>query len=255
MEAAAIEIVPYFDDNFAYLIHCSNSGKTALVDCGDFEPVRQRLQEKKWSLDMILLTHSHYDHAGDVQSAVDQWPEVKIVKPADDSRIKVDGLEAHDGDQFELGEIKIKAISVPAHTKFCTSYHVDNRVFCGDALFSAGCGRLFEGTAADLEKSMDRFLQCNEDTLFYVGHEYTLSNIEFAASIEPDNKDILNYKADVKNKIDSGGFSTPTTISTEKKVNPFFRIDCESVIQNIDPENGLGRTERMGLLRNKKDNF
>lgn len=255
MKTASIEIVPYFDDNYSYLIHCNASGKTALVDCGDFGPVHHRLQEKKWSLDMIMLTHSHYDHAGDIQSAIDKWPELKIVKPAGDNRISLNGLEVVDEDQVELGGLKIDVISVPAHTKYCTSYRIDNRIFSGDALFSAGCGRLFEGTAVDLELAMDRFLSFDDDTMFYVGHEYTLSNLEFAASIEPHSDDISAYKEKIKKLIPAGGFSTPTLISTEKKVNPFFRIDHENVIQAIDPENRLSRTERMGILRNKKDNF
>jgi len=255
MKNLEIEIVPYYDDNFAYLIHDIQSNKTALVDCGEVEPVLRRLDEKKWQLDTILVTHFHFDHAGEIDVMKKSFPEVTVIKPAGENRLDVEGVEVKDGDTIFLGSTEVSVISLPAHTMFCTAYLADGNLFVGDALFSAGCGRLFEGQATDLERAMDKVAALSDDTNVYFGHEYTVSNIGFAKSVEPGNVALEDYRSSVDMKIGSGQFSTPTTVGLEKSINPFLRIDQPDVIKSVDPENKLNRTERMGALRSMKDNF
>ncbi|MCP4756602.1 MAG: hydroxyacylglutathione hydrolase [Proteobacteria bacterium] len=255
MKDIIVDIVPYYDDNYSYLIRSDRSGKTALVDCGDSGPVLDRLEKNGWKLDLVCATHHHYDHAGDIPELLKHFPQATVVKPAGESRISVNALEVRDGDFVPFGEYQIEVVAVPAHTKYCTSYFLEGNLFVGDALFSAGCGRLFEGDASDLEKAMDRLSSFPNQTNIYVGHEYTLTNLRFAASIEPDNLDIESYLREVREKLDRGEYSTPTSVEFEKKVNPFLRIDQESVIRSIDSDRQLDRTRRIGVLRSKKDAF
>ncbi len=256
MAAVKIDVIPYFDDNFSYLIQQSSpDGPTALVDCGDAGPVLDYLQNNKIDLSYILATHSHYDHAGDISSLVKEFPNAIVIKPNGETRIDVAGKEVSDGEQIQFGDSIIEVLAVPAHTKFCLSYKIEDHVFVGDALFSAGCGRLFEGQPADLERAMDKLASLPDATKIYFGHEYTEANLKFALFIEPNNQKTSDYLKEVRDKVNSGMFSTPSTISHEKEINPFFRIDEESVIKTIDPNKSLSRTERMAALRLQKDNF
>ena len=255
MENLQIEIVRYFDDNYSYLIRCNQSNKTALVDCGDAGPILDYLEKKTWNLDYAFVTHAHYDHAGDISGLLKSFPEATFVKPAGETRLTIPGIEVGDGDIVCFGEHTIKAISVPAHTRYCTCYFIEGNLFVGDALFSAGCGRLFEGQASDLEKAMDKLASFPDDTNVFVGHEYTLANLRFAISMEPANHDSKEYLQESLNKLDKTGITTPTTIGKEKSINPFLRIDQKSIIQNLDPNHSMTRTRRIELLRSKKDSF
>ncbi len=255
MKTIQIEVIPYFDDNYSYLIHCEKTGKNALVDCGDSSRVLDYLEKEQLKLDYVLATHAHYDHAGDIPELIKYFPNMTVVKPVGESRLTMHGMEVGDGDTIDFGEDRIEVISVAAHTKHCTSFSIQGCLFVGDALFSGGCGRLFEGQPSDLEKVMDRLSAYPDDTDVYVGHEYTVSNLKFACSIEPDNMEMKAYLQESIDKVSKGQYTTPTTIGLEKKINPFFRIDEESVIASIDPDRSLSRTKRMGVLRSKKDNF
>lgn len=255
MSDLEIVIVPYYDDNFAYLVHEKTTAQTALIDCGEIEPVLRELQIKGWKLDYILATHFHYDHAGEIEAMQKEFPNVIVIKPAGENRLTMSAKELAEGEKMPFGSSEITAVSLRAHTMFCTGYAIEGNLFVGDALFSAGCGRLFEGTPADLERAMDRISAFPEDTNIYFGHEYTQSNIRFAKSIEPNNKELDDYRQSVDQEIGSGRFSTPTTVKLEKLINPFLRIDQPEVIQSVDAENKLKRTERIGALRSMKDSF
>ncbi len=255
MNDLKIVTVPYYDDNFAYLIHETESGQTALVDCGEIEPIIRQLDESGWRLDFILATHFHYDHAGEIEAMNKQYPDAKVIKPVGENRLSMKGMEVGEGDKVAFGSTEITVIHLPAHTMYCTGYLIEGNLFVGDALFSAGCGRLFEGVPADLERAMDKIASFPDETKIYFGHEYTQSNIQFAKSIEPNNVELEAYRKNVDQMIGSGQFSTPTTVSLEKNINPFLRTDHPDVIQAIDPDNHLNRTERIGTLRSRKDSF
>lgn len=255
MTSISVEIIPYFDDNFSYLLSYSEPGPKALVDCGDAGPVLEVLKQKGWQLDLVLATHSHYDHAADIPVLLKEFPNLSVVKPRGETRISAPATEVSDGETVHFGDMEIRVIGVPAHTNYCVSYWIDGRVFVGDALFSAGCGRLFEGEPEDLERAMDKLSSLPEETRVYFGHEYTVTNLRFASSIEPSNKEIQAYFDEAKGKTSQGEYTTPSTIGLEKKINPFFRIDQESVIQAVDPSRALSRTKRMAALRRQKDNF
>lgn len=255
MTELIIATVPYYDDNFAYVVHDKFSKKTALFDCGEVGPILRQVEKNGWTLDYIIATHFHYDHAGEIDAMKQHFPGATVVKPAGEKRLKMEGMEVGEGDTISLGEYEIRAVSLPAHTLYCTAYLIDGNLFVGDALFSAGCGRLFEGTPADLERAMDKISSLPDDTKIYFGHEYTQANVRFAKAIEPDNDDLEEYRKIVNQLLDTGQFSSPTSLHLQKRINPFLRIDCQSVIQAVDPKGDLSRTERMGALRGMKDNF
>ena len=255
MTSLSIFTIPYFDDNFSYFISQGENKPTALVDCGDAGPVLDFLERKNLNLDYILATHSHYDHAGDISSLLEVFPKAIVLKPKGETRISVPAQEVSEGDKVEFGDLTINIISVPAHTNYCISYLIEQNLFVGDALFSAGCGRMFEGKPADLERAMDKLSVLSAETKIYFGHEYTLSNLKFALSVEPDNLETKKYQEECTQKIANRQHTTPSTIALEKRINPFFRIDQSSLVRVIDSLNTMTRTERMAALRQKKDQF
>lgn len=255
MNSFVVEVVPYLDDNFAYLIHHLESRATVLIDCGDAAPVVARLSEKKWQLDAILLTHFHHDHSGDAPKIAKLFPNSRIYFPYGEDRLKMKGEEIKGGKRWKVKGMAIEAVDLSAHTLPCFGYLIGQSLFVGDVLFSAGCGRLFEGTAADMEKAMDRLRQFPKATKIYFGHEYTLANLEFAQSVEPENAAIRDYYTYCRKLQQESLFTTPSTLGQELEINPFLRIDQEDVIQYVDPKGQYSRTERMGLLRKAKDRF
>jgi hydroxyacylglutathione hydrolase len=225
------------------------------VDCGEAEPVFKTLAQKGWELRTLFLTHYHPDHSAGVSDLINQFKNIEILKPAGEQRIGFGAIGLEDSDKIELGNLSAQAILLNAHTKYCTALSIRDCLFVGDVLFSGGCGRLFEGTAADLLKVMDRLKTFHDHTKVYVGHEYTLENLKFALHLEPQNADLIQYKQKILDMLHRGIATTPTTIGRERKINPFLRIDEPTIIQSIDPGMTLNRIERMGILRRKKDIF
>ncbi len=254
MPTVRVEIIPYYSDNYSYLIHHPESKHTALVDCGDARSISARLEKLGWELDVILIAHDHIDHTSGLGALRAEHRGARVYTPKE-TGFGPSVTAVSDGEKIPLGPIEIEAVGVPFHTLNCTSYYVDSCLFVSDSLFSGGCGRLFEGTREDLMRAMDRFATFPHDTLIYFGHEYTLDNLRFAATVEGENRDIEEYARECERCLESGGVTTPTTIGRELKVNPFLRIDEEAVTRFVDPEGRYTRTERLGLLRKAKDRF
>jgi hydroxyacylglutathione hydrolase len=254
MQTVQVETVPYYSDNYCYLIHHPGSGKTALVDCGDGRAIIKRLELKGWGLDLILIAHHHIDHTSGISMVRGAYPGARVYAPADGGLGPL-SVVAADGDKIPLGPLEVEAVGVAFHTLGCTSYYVDGCLFVSDTLFSGGCGRLFEGTQENLERAMDRLAAFPPETRIYFGHEYTFDNLRFAATVENENRDIEEYARECKKRLGSGGVTTPTTLGRELKINPFLRIDEEAVTRFVDPAGRYTRTERLGLLRKAKDRF
>ncbi len=255
MKTLQIKTLPYAHDNYCYLIHHHPSGKTALVDCGDARPVLAQLEEAGWDLHAVLLTHHHYDHTVGTSRIIEAFPSAVVYAPDGESRIDIPSNRVKDGDLIPFGPLDIEVVSVPAHTRHCTNYHIRGHLFVSDTLFSCGCGRLFEGGATDLERAMDRIAGYPPETRIYFGHEYTVDNLRFALTVEPSNRETLAYMEECRKVVDGGGFTTPTTLERELKVNPFLRIDEDEVLRFVDPDGRRARSERLGILRRKKDIF
>ena len=249
-----VHAIPYASDNYAYVLRNEASNLTAIFDCGNAEPVLNFLSQKNWELDYIFATHFHGDHTAGIPELVKRFKKSKTIKPAGESRLQNYSIALDDLESISFGDVKIEAIRVPAHTQNCTSFYIKPFLFVGDSLFSAGCGRLFEGDGKDLLRIMDRYASFPDDTQIFFGHEYTLNNVNFAKTIESNNSDLNDYyqKLNVSSKTNR---TTPSYIAFEKKINPFLRIDQPEIIRKIDLANNMQRHERIAVLRDLKDRF
>lgn len=236
-----ITIIPTLDDNYTYLLEASN-GETAIIDAGDAAPIIEVLEAKGLGLNHILLTHHHYDHI-DGAPALKQHYNAKIAAPKKDNhRIPNIDTELSEGDLFDFGDEQFQIIETPGHTTGHICYYAPNNkaLFCADTLFSLGCGRLFEGTAEDMQASMEKLKALPDDTRIYPGHEYTQNNGEFCLSINPDNQALQNRMKEVRTLRAQNLPTIPTTLKTEKETNLFLQTKT---------------ARQFAELRSLKDNF
>lgn len=214
-----IVAVPAFSDNYIWLVHDPASGETAVVDPGDAAPALAEADRRGWRIGQVWNTHKHWDHT-DGNGAVKAATGATILGPAE--------APGHDvtlgeGDELRLGGHRGLAIAIPGHTLGHIALLFDGAAFVGDTLFAMGCGRLFEGTAEQMHSSIQRIAALPPDTRLYCGHEYTLSNARFAASVEPDNAAVADRLAQVTALRAAGRITLPTTVAEERATNPFVR--------------------------------
>jgi hydroxyacylglutathione hydrolase len=216
--------VPCLKDNFAYL--AIDGAIAAVVDPGEAAPIEAALaREQGVQLAAIWLTHHHHDHVGGVDALVAKYPGIPVLAGAIDAeKIKQVTHRLKDNEEFQFGTKRVRAILNPGHTLGALSFLVDGNVFTGDTLFGGGCGRLFEGDAATMHASMSKLAALPPETRVYFGHEYTASNLKFAAAVEPDNVDIAKRASELHTP------STPSTIAIERATNPFLRSASGDVV-------------------------
>jgi hydroxyacylglutathione hydrolase len=223
--------VPAFEDNYLWLIHGLGavSHRVAAVDPGDAGAILAALERDQLELDCILVTHHHGDHVGGVAALVARFG-VPVYGPM---REDIPSLSArlHGGDTLTLTGLGLKfsVVDVPGHTAGHIAYHGHGALFCGDTLFSGGCGRLFEGTPAQMLASLDTLAALPDDTAVYCAHEYTASNLRFALAVEPDNAALAEYAADVTRLRARNESTIPSTIGRERAINPFLRTRLPTV--------------------------
>ncbi len=217
--------IPVLTDNYVYLIHEPDSGATAVIDPAVSEPVLAALAARHWRLSHILCTHHHGDHVGgnlDLKSATGA-----LVVGAARDRARIPGLdvEVAEGDEVYIGEATAKVIETPGHTlaHICYWFTDDALLFCGDTVFSLGCGRLFEGTAHQMWDSFAKIRALPPETRLCCAHEYTQSNARFARTVEPDNAALSARVAEVDRLVAQGRPTVPTTLGQELATNPFLR--------------------------------
>lgn len=217
--------VPVLSDNYVWLVHESESGETLVVDPAVAAPVLAAADARGWTITQIWNTHWHPDHVGG-NAEIKAATGCTITGPADEAgRITTLDVLARGGDVVQLGGVSAKVIDVPAHTAGHIAYHFESAhaAFVGDTLFAMGCGRLFEGTAAQMYDNMRKLEALGDGTAIYCAHEYTLSNARFAVTVEPDNADLTRRFADVVAARERGEATVPTTIALERATNPFMR--------------------------------
>jgi hydroxyacylglutathione hydrolase len=208
--------VPCLKDNFAYLL--IHDGLAAVVDPGEALPLEQAVAREGVALAAIWLTHHHNDHVGGVAALADAHPGIEVIAHVHDrGRIPRVTRFVEEGDEVALGELRARIVHNPGHTLGAISYVAAGRVFTGDTLFGAGCGRLFEGTAEQMYASLTKLAALPPETRVYFGHEYTEANLRFAAAAEPDNGAVGARVAALRTP------STPSTIADELATNPFVR--------------------------------
>lgn len=218
-----ISPIPAFNDNYIWLI--SNGEHAAVVDPGDAAPVGRVLAERGLTLDAILITHHHRDHTGGVTALLAQWPEARLYAPAAEPMPAPGGLALQEGDRVQLAELglELSVMAVPGHTLGHIAYHGQGLLFCGDTLFSGGCGRLFEGSPQQMHQSLSRLAALPDETRVYCTHEYTQANLAFCHAVEPNNPELKKYLQKVAKLRQQGIPTLPSSIGLEKAVNVFLR--------------------------------
>jgi hydroxyacylglutathione hydrolase len=247
-----------FSDNYIWLIESPrDAGRLVAVDPGEADPVIAELQRSGASLAAILLTHHHPDHVGGVGELLRHW-DVPVYGP-EDSRIAppIRALSEGPCDLPELG-LAFQILQVPGHTVSHIAFWGHGALFCGDTLFSAGCGRMFEGTPTQMNASLNKLRALPPETSVYCGHEYTAANLKFALSVEPENAATLNYQQEVERLRAAGRPSLPSTLALEIRVNPFLRCEQDEVRAAAQRHANLALeqpAEVFAALRAWKDNF
>ncbi|MBS0215593.1 MAG: hydroxyacylglutathione hydrolase [Proteobacteria bacterium] len=245
--------IPAYEDNYIWLLR--DGPATLVVDPGDAAPVIARLGKTRPTA--ILITHHHWDHIDGVPELHARWPDVPIFAP-DDPRIPIATQRVSDGDVVEIGPWRFEVIAVPGHTQTQVAYSGEGLVFCGDSMFSLGCGRLFEGTPAQMLDSLDRLAALPGDTLLCCTHEYTAANARFALAVEPGNTALEQRAAQVASLRANNAATLPSTIDSERACNPFLRVDSPEILQSLAKHLGHppeGRVEAFAALRSWKDGF
>lgn len=237
-----ISSIPLFTDNYAWLLQDRATGTLAVVDPGDSAPVEAALAPYGGRLDLILLTHHHADHIGGAQ-ALRERTGARLAGPAaEQHRMPPLDITLTDGQSIAVGASTGTVLATPGHTlgHICYFFNDPAALFCGDTLFSLGCGRLFEGTASQLFDSLRRLSALPPETLVYCGHEYTLSNCAFALAAEPDNPALLQRIEEVRHLRAQTRPTVPSTLAMECATNPFLRA----------PD-----SQTLATLRARKDTF
>lgn len=251
-----IEQIPVLSDNYVYLVRDRATGKTAVVDPAVSEPVQERLSTLGWTLTHILNTHHHGDHVGG-NLALKAATGCTIVGPrADRERIPGIDIALGDGERFRLGEADATVFDVPGHTRGHIAYwfEASDALFCGDTLFACGCGRMFEGTPAQMWASLSKLKALPEATRVYCAHEYTQSNIRFALSVDPGNKALQDRSRRVDALRAQGRPTVPSTIGEERATNPFLRADDPALAVRVGQPGG-DPVAVFGATRKAKDVF
>jgi hydroxyacylglutathione hydrolase len=222
-----IEIVrvPVLSDNYVWLVHEATSGETLVIDPAVAEPVLAAAEARGWKITQIWNTHWHPDHVGG-NAQIKAATGCIITGPAAEAeRISTLDVQVRGGEVVQLGDVRAMVLDVPAHTSGHIAYHFETEqvAFVGDTLFAMGCGRLFEGTAAQMFDNMRKLEALGDATAIYCAHEYTLSNARFAVTVEPDNAALQQRVSDVVAARERGEATVPTTIALERATNPFMR--------------------------------
>ena len=218
--------VPALSDNYVWLLHSRPSDMTLVVDPGEAEPVRQALAARGWSADHIWITHWHPDHVGGIAGLRDAFPDVSVIGPAAEAaRIGELDDQVEPGETVSFDEHDAAVIATPGHTAGHIAFHLPGPglLFSGDTLFAMGCGRLFEGTAADMHQSLSRLAALPDETMVLAAHEYTLSNARFSVAQAPGDEAIARRLKVVEALRQDDRPTLPTTLGDERATNLFLR--------------------------------
>jgi hydroxyacylglutathione hydrolase len=248
-----------FEDNYIWLVRGTSATQVALVDPGDAAPVLAALPRLGLTPAAILCTHHHGDHTGGIGDLKRHYPDLPVYGPGDEN---IAGIThpVRDGDmlRLEMLGLHLEVLGVPGHTRGHLAYHGHGWLFCGDTLFSAGCGRLFEGTPAQMHASLARLAALPDETLVYCAHEYTLPNLRFALAVEPDNPAIQAWWHEAEAMRAQDQPTVPTTLALEHATNPFLRSDMVAVRAAAEKYAGKSLFDSVSVftaVRHWRDNF
>ncbi|WP_105903496.1 hydroxyacylglutathione hydrolase [Vibrio gangliei] len=249
-----VKSIPAFNDNYIWLIQ-NNTTSCAIVDPGEAAPVLTRLEQDNLQLELIIITHHHPDHVGGVAELLRHCPKAKVIGPSNDPVLMLT-QSVQGGDRIDIFGETFLVMDVPGHTHGHIAYVGDGKLFCGDVLFSAGCGRVFEGTYEEMFQSLQKLASLPQETEVYCAHEYTSSNVSFALAVEPDNQLLHEYRDEVNRLRAQEKPTLPTTIRQEKWINPFLRCQEPSVMKAVSARTDeLNELSVFAALREWKNEF
>jgi hydroxyacylglutathione hydrolase len=248
-----VKPIPAFSDNYIWMLNNDEQKQVVFVDPGEATQILHLIETERIMPVAILLTHHHADHTGGISEILNKFPDIKVYGPANE-KIAAITHPLSEGDEVRLPEInaRFKVLDVPGHTSGHIAYYGEGLLFCGDTLFACGCGRVFEGTMAQMENSLNKIASLPAETMIYCAHEYTLDNIGFAKWVEHENQDLLQREAEDVAKQEKGIPTVPSTLELELKTNPFLRYKIPEVIQAAENFTGKKLTtsaEVFGALR------
>ncbi|MEP0944022.1 MAG: hydroxyacylglutathione hydrolase [Rhizobiaceae bacterium] len=258
MNASKLKIFqfPCRQDNYGVILHDEDSGATISIDAPEIEAIDDVLESRGLKLSHILTTHHHGDHV-EGNEALKAKYDCKIFGPAEEAA-KIPGLdESHGhGESFEIAGHRVEVIGTPGHTLGQVAYYFADQgvVFCADALFALGCGRIFEGTPEMMFTALHRLTALPDDTQVYAGHEYTLANAKFALSVDPHNAELVSRAQEIELLRDNGKPTLPTTIELEKRTNPFLRASDAKIRSLLEMEDASD-LDVFTEIRARKDRF
>ncbi|MFW6323413.1 MAG: hydroxyacylglutathione hydrolase [Guyparkeria sp.] len=254
--APTIHCIPVLSDNYVWLVE-GLDGATVIVDAGEAGPVIEAIEARGLTPAGTIITHHHADHVQGLGALLARFP-MPVHGPDSCRRFGVDHVVG-EGDAFEVPRVgQFEVMATPGHTQDHLTYLLGRHLFCGDTLFTAGCGRLFEGTAVQMLNSLDRIAELDDETRIYCGHEYTADSLRFAAHAEPDNPDIVARVHDVAVKRERGEPTASASLVLEKKTNPFMRVRVPALRAAIETYVGHplpDDAEAFAMLRHWKDDF
>ena len=253
--------IPVLSDNYAYLVIDEATNEAGVVDPSEAGPVADAVKREGVNFTTIINTHHHWDHVGGNKELVQEYPNLRVYgHQRDETRTPCISRLVDEGDTVSIGNLEGRFLFIPCHTSGHVAVHfaAEKVAFTGDTLFVAGCGRLFEGTAADMHNNMLKLSALPEDTRIYPGHEYTIKNLEFALTLEPNNAEVaakLRWAQEARAKNQP---TIPSTVAEEKTINPFIRVDSQELRANITkqfPNLQLDDVTVLERTRYLKDNF
>lgn len=243
--------VPCLSDNYAYVVSAGGD-EAVVIDPSEAEPVLETLERERLRLVAILNTHHHYDHVGGNERLVERLGALPVYAHASDrGRVPAQTNDVEEGKRFRVAGLDVDPLHVPGHTLGAVAYHIDDAVFTGDTLFVAGCGRLFEGTPAQMHASLGKLAELPPGTRVFCGHEYTIQNLRFASAMEPDSAAIAQAAEHARQVRERGEPTVPSTIAAELATNPFLRV-AEPSLRARFPGTPA---EVLGKVRAAKDAF
>jgi hydroxyacylglutathione hydrolase len=256
MDELMILPLPAFKDNYIWALRLGR--RVVVVDPGDAQPVRDYLSDQDLTLAAILITHHHADHVGGLLELKSDWT-VPVYGPRHEP-IKGITVPLAEGDRVDIAELglRFEVLDIPGHTRAHIAYYGQGLLFCGDTLFACGCGRLFEGTAAQMHASLSKLAALPDETRVFCAHEYTLANIKFARAVEPANAAIAARARSDAALREAGQPTLPSTIGLEKATNPFLRVSHPDVVaaaRNLPGVKGADPIEVFAAIRQWKNEF
>ena len=250
-------VIPCLIDNYSYLI--VNEGRAAVVDPSEAWPVMQELDKQGLKLEAVLCTHHHHDHIGGVDDLLEEYGGLSVFGfHQDKKRIPSLTHPVQDSDHITVCGLAAEVMHTPGHTSTHVIYKVGDCLFVGDTLFGAGCGRLFEGTPAQMLHSLDKIAACPPGSRIFFGHEYTQLNLRFSAEVDPTNQAVAERAAGVAELRRQNQPSTPSTLAEELATNPFLRPEDAAIIDKLKADGAIATTDRVEVfaaLRQLRNHF